>query len=270
VALVVLGLGLGACDAVWGLTGEPPRCDLGTGAFDGIEAQDLKMTVEDYSVAVDVNRAIASLDGFSYEIDLEINADPVKLELGEGFIQAGFGLAPEGDFLFFSNEIEPPDLGMAERTSEGWKVSTRQPPKGVHAGTPTAKLFGARRVLVKIGQEGVVEQAGQVRDTQEYVEDGDSWRPVGDRQALATLFAPNLTPNGMTAVFVEQDADGNSVVVIATRKHVSDSFTDRTVIFRADAGSSVRTAQLRGDDVLDKECSTLFVDVGNQLQRFDR
>jgi hypothetical protein len=124
-------------------------------------------------------------------------------------------------------------------------------------------------VLVKVGNEGIVDEGTPVRDTQEYVEEGDGWRAVGSRQALQGMRAPNLTPNGMTAVFTDDDADGN-VVVMATRDSVSDEFSGRTVIFRAEPGLLIGSAQLRGDDALDKECNTLFVDVGTQLRRFDR
>jgi hypothetical protein len=121
----------------------------------------------------------------------------------------------------------------------------------------------------QVSQKGVLD--GEVaRDVQEYVEDGDRWRAVGSRQALGGTFAPNLTPNGMTAVFVETDVDGNAVVAIATRDHVSDEFSDRTVIYRSDPGVGIRSAQVQGNDVLDKDCSTLIVDEGNDLRKYER
>jgi hypothetical protein len=268
VALAAVCLGLGACDLVWGLTGEPPKCDLGTDAFVGAGMVSLQMPVEDFSVSVDPKRTIASRLGVTFEVEV---GEPVSIDLGQAFVQVSFGLAPEGDFLFFSNQVEPPDLRIAERASDGtWAVSRAAPPAGVHAGSPSALEFGPRRVLVNVGQEGVLDDGQPVRDIQEYVEDGDRWRAVGPRQALGGTFAPNLTPNGMTAVFVEKDADGSDVVAIATRDHVSDEFSDRTVIFRDEPGSTIRSAQLHGTDILDKECATLVVDVEDDLRQYDR
>lgn len=269
--LLIAACTLGGCDLVWGLSGEPPACDLGEGAFDGAERTDLMMAVEDFSVAVENDRVIGTRDAATFEIELDFGGAPVPIALGEAaFVKAGFGLAPEGDLLFFSNEVEIPELQIATRTEAGWTVSvTREKPAGLRAGTPTALVFGARRVLVRVGEAGVVD-GEVVRDVQEYVEDGDRWRAVGPRQSFPGSFAPNLTPNGMTAVFTDVDEDGRAVVAIATRDSVSDAFAGRTVIYRGDPAFAIRTAQLRDDDIVGKQCGTLFVAEGNQLRRYDR
>jgi hypothetical protein len=265
----ISSLALGACDVVWGISGEPPACDLDTDAFATADMTDLKMAVDDYSVSIDNDRVIGTSGGIAFEIEIGRGGDPTPVVLGsDAFVQTSFGLAPEGDFLFYTNLLEPPTIVMATRESGAWELSPSEPPAGIFAGVPSARLFGARRVLVRVGQEGVVE-GDIVRDVQEYVEDGDGWRAVGSRFAMPGAFAPNLTANAMTAVFVDI-VDGLAVVAIATRDSVDDAFEGRTVIFRAEPEVGIRAGQVRGDTIVDKQCDTLFVAVGNELRRYDR
>ena len=184
-----------------------------------------------------------------------VSGGAVAGPLADALPEASLGIAPENDLLVFSGMSEPPTLVVARFVDGVWTEDTRLPPKGVFAGSPTSTDFGARRVLVRLRDSRP--------EIQEYEDDGTAWRPVGKPQPVDGMFAPSLTPSGLTMVWIQRDADGNNNVVAANRDSTSDWFGDPVVILHA---FSARAPQLLDG----KRCDQLYVIVDNQLRRYQR
>jgi hypothetical protein len=251
-ALMTSCLGLGACDVVWGLSGEPSPCRLDS--FDNATTSDEIMAGDHFTVSTGVNRVVVVNVGNILEQPLG-GGDPVQLQLGV-YTPLSVALAPEGTLLFHSGAIEPPLLQMATRDATGvWTNTDRLPPKGIIAGVPTSADFGPRRVLVKL-------RAGPP-EVQEYEDDGVAWNPIGEPRAIAGIGAPNLTVSGLTMVFTDRDETGQNFVFAANRDSIDDAFGEPTVIRTSEFGMA--DAQLVGN-----RCNTMFVNEAGSLKRLDR
>lgn len=244
--------GLAACDVVWGLSGEPSACELRS--FDGIDDREMITDGDQFTVSSSGKRAIVDATGKQFERELDVE---VTVEITVGLPTTKFiSLGPEGDLLFHSQPAEPMHIEQATRTSDGiWIEAARNPPKGAIAGVPSASEFGPRHVIVRTRGVG----SGIL----EYEEDGDAWLPVGDEQPFPGALPPNLTPNGLTMVFVDADpATGEPAVFAANRASVSESFGEPRLL-RVTAGG--KSGQLLGNS-----CDTLFVSESGALRRYDQ
>ena len=252
--LVVLNLA--ACDVVWGLSGEPSACELRS--FDGIAEREMITDGERFTVDAAGKRSILDFSGTQFErtLDVEID-DRVQIQIGDLIATRFLSLAPEGDVLFHSRSAEPMHVEIATRTAEGsWVAVDRTPPKGAIAGVPSALEFGPRRVIVRTRQVG----SGIL----EYEDDGSSWVPIGEETPFPGGLPPNLTPNGLTMVYVDTDPQsGQPAVFAASRDSLSDAFGEAKLL-RVTAGAA--TAQLVGN----KSCDTLYVSETGALRRYDQ
>jgi len=215
-----LALLLGAltgCDVVFGLDESPAPC--GAASFANAKPHDV-VTAAHASVSWDRTRAIISVDESPYEVDLP-SGQPVPISIGP-YSTFSLSLSPEGTSLLFSVELEPPELYAAVRgkAETDWHVDTNAP-VGTFAGVPSADVFGPRRVLVRMGANGPL---------QEYEDDSGTWKPIGDRRDYAGEFAPNLAPNGLTMVYRGTQDDGTPAIFEAGRASTSSWFGAPTVI----------------------------------------
>lgn len=245
---------LGACDVVWGLSGEPSACELGS--FDDREPVAMVTQGLRFTVSGNGQRAIIDEEGFAMvERDL-VTEEQQTLELPP-YTPIAISIAPEGDLLFHSSSLEPPLLEVAERVGGIWVKSDRVAPKGVIAGIPSARAFGDRRVIVRTRDAGT--------EVQEYVDDGAAWTPVGAPQPLPGSLPGNLTENGLTMTFLDVDpSNGEQAVFAASRDSVDDWFGS-PVQLRAGA-KGTNGGQLIGKTT----CETLFVSEQGALLRIDR
>ena len=240
-----LALILGGCDLVVGIDTDPSPCQLGSFAeatpVDIIEA-------EAFSADWDMRFAVVMSLGSSYELDLQTKA-LTPIDLGP-YNNVGLALTPEGNALFYTTNTEPLVLKGALR-GESWLLDATVP-RATFAGTPSADVFGPRRLLVR-------ERAENDLIT-EYEDVAGRWTPVGEPHAVAASLVPDLTPNGLTMVFAGTDADGNPAVMAAQRGSTSEWFGEPTVLL---PGAFV-SAQLLGD------CKRLYTSDGSMLRQYDR
>ena len=98
----------------------------------------------------------------------------------------------------------------------------------------------------------------QTAISEQQAADSDQQTAIGDPQTAPAVFAPNLTPSGLTMVYEQSDGSG---VYIATRAALADRFGDATLILPGDH----RAPQLLG------ACTALYtVDPPSDLVRYDR
>src|SRR6185503_16266524 len=149
-------------------------------------------------------------------------------------------LAPEGNAVFFTAQIEPQTLKGAVRGGDTWQLGA-EVPRGTYAGTPSADVFGPRRVLVR---ERVTSE-----DIQEFEDVDGHWQPIGVALPLVGLGAPNLTPNGLTMVYVGFDDALEHVVFARSRESVDAPFGEPVALRKG----VMRAPQLCG------KCKQLYV-----------
>lgn len=249
VAAVALAL-LGGCDLVFDVNTDSEPCELGSFA----DATPLDLApADDFSTDWDMTFAVVMDRGLAIELDLAKNTS-TPIDLGP-YTTLGLSLAPEGNALFYTASAEPALLkGALRPTAAQWLLDAGVP-RGTFAGTPSADVFGPRRVLVK--------ERDTSTDIQEFEDVAGRWMPIGSPHPMTTDRAPNLTPNGLTMVYVEADEAGELVVRAAQRPSIAEWFGAPTTL-RAGA---FRTAQLLG------ECKRLFtIETGESstLRRYDR
>jgi hypothetical protein len=228
---------LAGCDLAFGVGGDPDPCTLS--AFDDAPVEEL-VAANDFSVDWDQTFAIVARETGAFEVSFAGGEKPIDLGV---YVNAGFSLAPEGNALFFTAMIEPPLLQGAVRLGEVWTTAPALPP-GRFAGTPSADVFGPRRVLVTVD--------GNVL---EFEDDAGRWVGVGTAHPLDIARAPNLAPNGLTAVY--EGADG---IYAMTRPTTNDWFGEPVKIL---AGAD-RSPQLLG------QCKRLYTTHDNMLRRYQR
>lgn len=230
---------LAGCDLVFGVGEEPGPCTLGS--FDNAPADDL-VEATDFSVDWDQTFAIVSRETGTFEVTFEGGLQK-PIDLGV-YNNTGFALAPEGNALFYTAIIEPPLLQGALRTGDAtWTPAPALPP-GRFAGTPSADVFGPRRVLVTVD--------GNVL---EFEDNAGRWVGVGAPHRLDLLRAPNLTPDGLTAVYAANDG-----VYAMSRPNINEWFGEPVKILAASDGSP----QLLG------QCKRLYTTHDNILRRYQR
>lgn len=247
-AAIVLALALGGCDLAFGFdTGEKP-CDVTT--FDSARHTDLAVA-EDFSVDWDQTFAVIIQEGASFELPLPTGT-PVPIDLGI-YPSGALSLTPEGNALFYTADIEPPLLQGALRKTEGsWQIAATVP-RGTFAGTPSADVFGPRHLLVQLRTgDGAI---------QEYVDADGHWVTVGDPHPLVTESPPNLTPNGLTAVFAKvADDQVTREIYEMSRATTAAWFGEPVKIFAGTAGHP----QLLG------QCRQLYTLDEGQVRRYDQ
>lgn len=180
---------LGGCDLAFGVGGDPDPCELAS--FDTARPTEIT-TAFRFSVDWDQRFAvIVGDDGLNAEIELP-SGTARSIDLGP-YNPVNVSLAPEGSALLYTSATEPPMLEGALRASPGsWELAARTP-VATYAGTPSADVFGPRRMLARMHP---------LDETVQELEDQDgTWVAVGDEHALASEMPPNLTPDGLTAVF---------------------------------------------------------------------
>ena len=229
---------LAGCDLAFGVHGDPPPCSLGS--FTDAVYQDLEVA-EDYSVDWEQTFAVIYRDGKTYHVPF--GGEPAEIDLSI-YVPSGFALAPEGNAMFFTAMVEPPLLQGALRTGDVTWQAASVLPRGFFAGTPSADVFGPRRVLVTAD--------GGVR---EYEDDAGRWIAVGEPHAVDSERAPNLTPDGLAAVYAGSDG-----IYAMTRPSTSVWFDAPVQIL---AGAD-RSPQLLG------RCERLYTTHEGMLRRWDR
>lgn len=234
----------GGCDLVVGMSEDTRACSDST--FHGEPTSFVEANA--FSIDWDENHAlVVSNNGLAYQVDLHTQQQ-TPIDLG-GYVGSALSLSPEGNGLFFTAMIEPPTLMAAALQESTWHTGQRAP-RGTFAGTPSADVFGPRRVLVRL------------RDAQpaiqEYEDQSGIWVAVGDPHDLPGIGAPNLTPNGLTMVYAA--GDGNPGIFQATRASTSEWFGDPQLVL---AGEHI-WPQLLG------RCHDLYVVDGTMLTRYER
>jgi hypothetical protein len=243
---------LGGCDLAFGVGGEPDPCELAS--FDGARTTDI---IPAYSFSVDWDQrfAVVRLDNeMSVEVDLP-NGTPRPIDLGP-YNNLSFSLAPEGTSLLYTSATEPPMLEGALRASPGsWKLDARVP-IATYVGTPSADVFGPRRVLAKMRPLD--------ETVQELEDENGTWVPVGDAHPLASDLAPNLTPNGLTAVFSRPTLTETGVVheIFGMTRASTDEWFGEPVKILANGEDA--HPQLLG------QCQRLYTVHVGTMRRYDR
>jgi hypothetical protein len=245
-ALAAMAL-LGGCNLVFGVEGETTPCELGS--FADATPVDLA-PADDFSADWNMTFAVVMSGGVAHELDLE-TLTMTPIDLGP-YSPLGVALAPEGNSLFYTASAEPNFLKGALRSGVTQWVLDATTPRGAFAGTPSADVFGPRRVLVK--------ERDLVDEIQEYEDVAGRWMPVGPPHPVPTRTAPNLTPNGLTMVFIEHDAAGSSAIRASQRASISEWFGPPTTLREG----VFRSAQLLG------ECKRLYTTEDAMLRQLDR
>lgn len=209
VALVIALGGAGGCDLVFGVDADTAPCSDASFA----DATPSKVVDADtFSLSWARDRIVYGSAGSVFEMALP-GGDPLPVETMP-YTPNALALAPEGDAMFLTAEIEPPLLQAAVRTGgASWLLDAVVPP-GAIAGTPSAAEFGPRRVVVRLHLNSP--------KVQEYEADGNRWRPVGDVHAIAGLHVPNLTPSGLDLVY--DDAYGDAPGVFLAHRASTDAW----------------------------------------------
>ena len=241
---------LAGCDLVFGVNGQPAPCELGS--FDEAARTEI-VEADEFSVDWDQTFAVISQVGLSWEVSL---SDRIQKPIDLGvYMNLALALAPEGHAVFYTTSVEPPTLAGALRGDNAWQLDARVP-IGTYAGTPSADVFGPRRVLVRMRPNDT--------DVQEYEDQDGRWVTVGAPFELASEFPPNLTPNGLTMVYAGFNAAGEAGVFAHSRNSVDEPFGDAVVL----SMQPLHRPQLCG------QCQQLYVIDGsgeyNMLVRLDR
>jgi hypothetical protein len=241
---------LAGCDLAFGVSGKPEPCELA--AFDHAARTEI-VEADDFSVDWDQTIAVVTARGFAQQLALPAG-EPQPIDLGVYAIMS-LGLTPEADALFYTAAIEPPVLKGALRNDTLWRLDA-EVPRGTYAGTPSADLFGPRRVFVRMRANDPT--------VQEFIDDNGRWVAAGEPLPAGGVDAPNLTPNGLTIVYSELDPSGESVVFAQSRASVDEPFGDKQQLF----AGPIRRPQLCG------QCKHLYAIVQTEtasvLARFDR
>lgn len=238
--LLLAALLCGGCDLVVGMSEDERPC--GTDTFHG-EPTALTEAAA-FSIDWDQHNAVLVLgNGLAAQYNLGTKQQ-TPIDLG-GYVGTALSLSPEGDGLFFTAQIEPPTLIAAALQKSTWQTGQRVP-RGTFAGTPSADVFGPRRVLVRLRD---AEPA-----VQEFEDQSGIWVAVGDPHDLPGIAAPNLTPNGLTMVYA--DVGDTPGIFQATRASTSEWFGDPQLVLAGDH----LFPQLLG------RCSNLYV-IDNTTER---
>ena len=243
--LAVATLGLAGCDLVVGIDTDPSPCELGS--FAEATPVDL-VAAENFSADWEMRFAVVMSEGLPYELDLETNA-LTPIDLGP-YMNVALALTPEGNALFYTTNTEPYVLKGALR-GDAWLLDATVP-RATFAGTPSADVFGPRRLLVRERAENDL--------ILEYEDVAGRWTTVGEPHSVPATYVPDLTPNGLTMVYAGTDADGNPAVMAAQRRSTSEWFGTPTVLLPGTFSS----AQLLG------ECKRLYTSDGTTLRQYDR
>jgi hypothetical protein len=243
---VVALVALAGCDLVFGLDDKPEPCPLAS--FDGAAPTTIT-AAQHYSIDWDQTFAVISQEGASFEMALPDGA-PTPTDLGL-YMTLGLSLNPEANALFYTIMVEPMELKGALRGDEGWRLDAVVP-RGTFAGTPSADVFGPRRVMIRERELSA--------DVQEFEDTNGVWKPIGAPLPIPGMLPPSLTPNGLTMVYAATDAEGAPMILAAQRSSVDAEFSAPTILLRGD----YRAPQLCG------MCQQLYVISGPDLVRFDR
>ncbi|HUS33491.1 MAG TPA: hypothetical protein VMZ53_33545 [Kofleriaceae bacterium] len=248
----VLLLLLGGCDLAFGVGGEVEPCELQ--AFDSARATDIIPAFR-FSVDWDQRFAVAVLDDGSHaELELP-SGTPRKVDLGP-YITLNAALSPEGDALLYTSSTEPPVLEGALRGAPGsWTLEARTP-IATFVGTPTADVFGPRRVLARMHMNDAT--------VQELEDDNGTWVPVGGAHDFDSEMPPNLTPNGLTAVFTRRTLteSGDALEVYGMTRPSMDEWFGTPVKILANGNDEA--PQLLG------HCERLYTIHDGLMRRYDR
>lgn len=245
---LALGLAGEGCDLVLGVGSNAGPC--GDESFAQAAPTDL-VAAEKFSVSWDRDRIVYLAGSFIYEKRLP-DGEPTPIDVSL-YSPLTLALAPEGDAMFLTADIEPPLLQAAVRSSAARWTPDAIVPAGTMAGSPSAAEFGPRRVLVRL-RDGLPE-------VQEYEADDNQWRPVGDVHAIGGNDTPNLTPSGLDLVY--DDSSGDSPGVFVAHRRSTGVWFDAPVAILAGAH---RYPQLLG------RCRALYtLDLDDfTVRRYDR
>jgi hypothetical protein len=250
---------LGGCDLAFGVGGDPDPCELAS--FDSARPTEIT-TAFRFSVDWDQRFAvIVGNDGLNAEIELPSGtAHPI--DLGP-YNPVNLSLNPEGTALLYTSATEPPQLEGALRASPGsWQPAARTP-VATYTGTPSADVFGPRRMLARMHE---FDHDDQGQPTVQELEDQDgTWVPIGTAHPLDADVPPNLTPNGLTAVFSRATIAETGVateIYGMTRPSTDVWFGEPVKIL---ANGNDQAPQLLG------HCERLYtIHDGNKLTRYDQ
>lgn len=238
---------LAGCDLVFDVSAESTPCDLA--AFDEDNAIDVS-PAEDFSFDWQQTFGVVMIETSTFEID-PVTSELTQIDIG-AYMSRGLALTPEGDALFFTAVVEPPELKGMLRGDEGVWVVAPAVPRGTYAGTPSADVFGPRRVMVKL-RDGTDE-------VQEYEDVSGRWMPVSGVLSIATARAPNLTPDGLTMVYPGTTTVGEPAVFAAQRASTAEPFGEVTQILPGAFAGVQLVAQ----------CQRLYATDGLMLRRYDQ
>jgi hypothetical protein len=200
-AVHALGLVLcGGCNLVLGVGSDPRPC--ADESFSSAAPTDLAVA-DMFSVSWDRDRMVYAFAGTIYEKALP-GGEPTAID-ATVYMPLALALAPEGDAMFVTAQVEPPLLQAAVRGDAARWTSDGIVPTGTLAGSPSAAEFGPRRVLVRLRFDRP--------EVQEYEAVDNRWQPVGDVHAIGGTYAPNLTPSGLDMVYSDVSSDGPAVFV---------------------------------------------------------
>jgi hypothetical protein len=190
----------GGCDLVFGIDDAAAPC--GDESFDTARVTDV-LPADMMSISWTGDRMVYSQDGRLYEQALP-DGEPRLIDAAQ-YPPGAIALAPEGDALFVTAEVEPLLLQVVVRGSDASWALDGIVPVGTLAGSPSAAEFGPRRVLVRL--------RANLPEVQEYEADDNRWKPVGDPHAVPGVYAPNLTPSGLDMVYHDAEGDAPAVYV---------------------------------------------------------
>lgn len=204
------------CDAVFGLDGtDLPECELAS--FRDVQPVTVVENTEVFSWDRERDHLVIAADGSAFELDADFPAERTVIDLQPNYQMTTVSLAPEGDQIFYTASIEPPQLFSARRDEVGGWRFDRNVPSGGGAGTPTLALLGPRRILVRV--------SFYANEVQEYEEqDGGTWKPVGDRHIVNADTVVNLSSDGLTMVYDGYDAEARRGVFAAQRSSLGEWF----------------------------------------------
>lgn len=255
-------LPLAGCDLAFGVGGDPDPCELSS--FDTARPTEISAAFR-FSVDWDQRFAVvAGNDGINSEIDLRAGTSRA-IELGPYSI-VNLALNPEGTALLYTSSTEPPLLEGALRASPGsWQLAARAPAATL-VGTPSADVFGPRRMLARMHPFDFDDQ-GQPT-VQELEDQNGTWVAIGAAHPLDSEVPPNLAPNGLTAVFARGVASETGVTteIFGMTRPSTDVWFDEPVKILSNGDD--HTPQLLG------HCERLYTihggETGPVLTRYDR
>ncbi len=238
--LVVL---LGGCDLVFGVTGQPEPCELAS--FEHAQ-ESVIADAQAFSVDWDQTFAVIYRDPITYELSLPAG-EMTPIDIGV-YNPVSVALAPEGTAMLYTISVEPMELrGALRGDGAAWQLDATVP-RGTFAGTPSADAFGPRRVLVRM--------TAASNDVQEYVvDDAGHWVTSGEPFEVASMLAPNLTPNGLTMAYATDEG------VFAVSRDDVESPWGAPVLLRAGAYLSPQLCD---------RCQRLYTIGEGSLRRYDR